>query len=222
LRIRRVSAPISSLLISCLETQVSSAPPLALAAAPVYLGVMTHGPPPLARRRAEAELMADPYRSNYLIAQAARCSPQAARRWRLGLEHSGVLEHVKPADRAHRPRLVPFASRARTALASGATMPEQVMSFGLSYSAACAALARSRALDSRVSYEADAAAATDSLSVDKTRPIVYATSAERPPSGYYQPADSIEVQCPACTLEWRDGAFRHERSCLFRARPASR
>ena len=36
------------------------------------------------------------------------------------------------------------------------------------------------------------------------------------PAGYYHEPDPIETGCPACTLEWRDGAFTHERSCVLR------
>lgn len=34
--------------------------------------------------------------------------------------------------------------------------------------------------------------------------------------------DEIETACALCTLEWRDGRFRHERSCLLRDAPLGR
>ena len=46
------------------------------------------GPPPVARRRAECELLADPYRSDYVIAQLARCARQPVARWRRKLARS--------------------------------------------------------------------------------------------------------------------------------------
>ena len=90
------------------------------------------GPPPVARSRAEAELVADPYRSNYVIAIAARCAPQSVCTWRRELEAAGVIEHVDPANRIARPCQIPFRSRARTAIEAGAQLPEHLMTFGLS------------------------------------------------------------------------------------------
>jgi hypothetical protein len=58
---------------------------------------------PGASRRAEAELLRDPFRSNYLIAIAAGCTPQHAGVVRRGLEQAGLIGHVKPADRASGP-----------------------------------------------------------------------------------------------------------------------
>jgi hypothetical protein len=41
--------------------------------------------------------------------------------------------------------------------------------------------------------------------------------ATRTPPRYAIPPDAIEDACPGCTLEWRDGAFTHDRACVFRA-----
>jgi hypothetical protein len=38
----------------------------------------------------------------------------------------------------------------------------------------------------------------------------------RVPPRWAEPTDAIERICAMCTLEWRDGGWRHERSCLFR------
>jgi hypothetical protein len=66
----------------------------------------------------------------------------------------------------------------------------------------------------------DVAAATDSLSVVKTRyrpakPTRLRVGSQLP-AGYYAEADPIELNCPACTLEWRDGGWRHDRACILR------
>jgi len=45
--------------------------------------------------------------------------------------------------------------------------------------------------------------------------------AERLPGSYYNEPDEIELACPACTAEWRDDGWQHERSCVF-ARTAAR
>ncbi len=170
---------------------------------------------PGARARAEAELLRDPARSDHLIAQLARCTPQRVSVWRRALERSGDIEHVKPAARAQRPRVTPFRSRARTAIEAGAQVPEQVMAFGLSYSAACAALARIQ----RRPQLPDAAAAADSLSVIRS-PVPprsagrYRVSDTRPPAGYYRPHDEIELWC--CTAEWTPTGWQHDRSCVLR------
>jgi hypothetical protein len=150
-----------------------------------------------ARARASAELRRDPARSDYVIAIAASCARQQVAVFRRDLENAGQIPRVPPARRIQRPRLTPFASRARTALRAGAQLPEQLMQFGLSYSAACAALSRARAEPGR----------------HAPRPAE--PPQDRQPRHLYAPPDEIEWPC--CTAEWRDGAFRHERSCPRRA-----
>jgi hypothetical protein len=175
---------------------------------------MTHGPPPLARRRAEAALIRDPARSDALIAIEAACTPQAAWRWRADAERAGLIPHVPAAQRVTRQRTWP-PTLTRKAIEAGAQTPQQIMALcpGVSYKTAWAALSRARSRPSAM----DAAAATDSLRVTR-RVMIHPVSAERAPAGYYQPADSIELACPACTLQWRDGGWVHERSCLLRGR----
>jgi hypothetical protein len=65
---------------------------------------MTHGPPPVARRRAEAELRADPHRSNAIIAIAAGTASQHVGRARARLEAAGTIEAIPVAQRAQRTR----------------------------------------------------------------------------------------------------------------------
>jgi hypothetical protein len=157
--------------------------------------------------------MRDPARSDALIAIEARCTPQAAWRWRLDLERAGIIGHVEPAARAVRTRSWP-PTLARKAMEAGATTPQQIMALapGVSYKTAWAALSRARSRPAA----ADAAAATDSLSVVRTRLIQHQQAAERPMNGYYSPPDAIERACPMCTLEWTATGWQHERSCLFR------
>jgi hypothetical protein len=177
---------------------------------------MPGNPNPGARDRAEHELRADPARSNHVIAAAAKCSHQRVSVWRAELVAAGVIEHIEPSARLARQRPAAWPSRMRDAIDAGCQTPEQVMEFGLAYSTACIALARARAARPVAQRQADAAAATDSLAVDRVRPITYHVSAERPPAGWYAPADLIETRCPCCTLIWRDGAFTHEPSCPAR------
>jgi hypothetical protein len=42
----------------------------------------------------------------------------------------------------------------------------------------------------------------------------------RTPREVYLSPDEIETECPACTLEWRDGGWHHDRACLFAGRRA--
>jgi hypothetical protein len=97
---------------------------------------------PGARDRAERELARDPRRSDHLTAQLARCTPQRVGIWRHELEAAGVIEAVPVSQRAAPPRVTPFRTRSAAAIEAGATLPEHLMSQGISYSAAYAALAK--------------------------------------------------------------------------------
>ena len=50
---------------------------------------------------------------------------------------------------------------------------------------------------------------------DHQTPIASMQPCDRPHAGDVQ-LDEIETACPACTLEWRAGVFRHDRACVFR------
>jgi hypothetical protein len=100
---------------------------------------------PGARARAERELRRDPARSDHLIAAIARCAPQRVGTWRHALEAAGAIPAIPWQQRARRPRPVPFRTRSGAAIRAGATLPEQVMGYGVAYSTAYAALAKARA-----------------------------------------------------------------------------
>jgi hypothetical protein len=185
---------------------------------------MTRASPAAARAR--QALLADPRRTDTIIAVEAFTASQWVGRVRRAMEAAGTLEHVPVASRVQRARSWPLtpARKAIEALGEAATARDVMALSGCSYQAAWRALAReaARRAVTMVTAPADAAAAVCSISVDKSRQIVYGVKAERPPPGYYQPPDHIETTCPACTLEWAAGRWQHERSCLFRARPAGR
>jgi hypothetical protein len=173
---------------------------------------------------AEAELRYDPARSDAIIAAAARCTPQHVGRVRRRLAASGGIEAIPPADRLARPRTWP-ARPPRQAIEAGATTPQQVMQAAhVSYGTAWRALSRAQSKP----QSAAVAAATDALSVRKSQPanVTNATIKrqpkivlpQRPPDGFYSPADEIELACPACIQEWSAGGWQHERSCIARAR----
>jgi hypothetical protein len=193
--------------------------------------------PGSARSRAERELRRDPARSDALIAQAARCTPQAAGRWRRALERAGEIEHVEPAARASIPRT--WRPRPpRLAIEQGATTPAEVMQLAsVSYRTAWRALDRARSKEPNgvipfgaARSVADAAAATDQISVVRIpapaarrrwpasdpRPDRHAPAAiaPRPPPPWYADPDPIELAC--CTAEYADGGWQHERSCALR------
>jgi hypothetical protein len=186
---------------------------------------MTHGPRPLAAARAEAELIRDPWRSNAIVAISAATSSQHVGRARTRLERTGVIEAIPVTQRAQRPRTWPLTlpRKAIEALGPSATAAEVMALSGCSYQAAWRALSRARRFVDQSTNPADAAAATSSISVDKSRPFTsHHIRAERPMNGYYQPADAIELACFACTAEWREGRWQHERSCVARRSPAGR
>ena len=186
------------------------------------------GPRPVARLRAERELIADPARSNAIIAVAARTASQYVGRARQQLERAGVIETIPVTDRLARPRI--WAPRApRKAVEAGAATVAEIRQLapGVSYGAAWRALDRARRRlqldpvpvrsDPRDLQPADAAAAADSLRVRRTRvpaPKPGVQLAERPPPGFYAAPDPI--QWPCCTAEWADGGWVHERSCVAR------
>lgn len=169
--------------------------------------------PGSARARVEAELRRDPARSDAIIVQLARCTAQAAGRWRRGLERAGVIEVVKPADRLAIPRTW-RARPPRQAVERGASTPAEVMALsGASYGAAWRALDRARARPRL----ADAAAAIDALSVIKAPPKRVGKAyvvGNQLPEGYYRPADAIELWC--CTLEYTPDGWQHDRACVLR------
>ena len=174
--------------------------------------------PGSARGRAEAELRASPARSDALIALAASCTPQAAGRWRHGLEQAGVIEPIPAADRLAIPRTW-RARPPRLAIEQGATTTAEVMALsGASYQAAWRALDRARARpDVRRRAVADAAAATDTLSVIKTPPKRVGRAhvvGDKPGAGYYLPPDEIELTC--CVAEYTPTGWQHERSCALK------
>ena len=57
---------------------------------------------PGARRRAEAELVRDPARSDHLIAQLARCTWHRVGIWRCELETTGTIPAIPVSDRTQR------------------------------------------------------------------------------------------------------------------------
>src|SRR5260221_7378777 len=114
--------------------------------------------------RASAALLADPSRSDGLIAQAASCAAPTISRARRDLEQRGLIEAVPVRDRMarlHPPQL----SKTRDAIEAGACTPREVAdAAGVSMQAAWKALRGTRR------KLADAAAAADSISVRKTSP----------------------------------------------------
>jgi hypothetical protein len=54
------------------------------------------------------------------------------------------------------------------------------------------------------------------LTSDRHAPAAATHPKNRSPGSWYQPLDEIETSCPACTLEWNEGSWAHERSCVLR------
>src|SRR2546429_932157 len=80
-------------------------------------GAMPGNANPGARDRVEAELRRDPARSNYVIAEAARCTPQRVGTWRRELEQAGEIEAAPWQQRQARPRSAHTRGAGQRALA---------------------------------------------------------------------------------------------------------
>lgn len=150
---------------------------------------------PGARQRAEAELKEDPARSNYLIAQQARCTPQRVGVYRRELEARGVIEVVPAAQRqaqARRPPRVPSSRhdprpcRTRDAIArlGPSATPRQVANLAqVSIQAAWVMLNKVQAADSAADLASAASAAADALAQIRTRRELEKRNARRAVAG---------------------------------------
>lgn len=181
-----------------------------------------------AQLRAEAELRADPYRSNRLIAQIAGVEHHAVGRARRRLEAAGVIEPT--AKRVPRyplgPRQLGRAQQAVADLGPGCTT-RQIMDHDPRVSRESAWYARTHPRtpisdrSESAAPVADVAAATDAISVVRQEAaryprIEYRRVTDRPTSAFYIPPDaSHELWC--CTAEAAPGGgWQHERSCVMR------
>jgi hypothetical protein len=57
---------------------------------------------------------------------------------------------------------------------------------------------------------------------DPHAPLAAQDPHNREPARYREPPDAIERICPACTLEYRDGGWHHDRGCIFAGHRAGR
>ena len=110
----------------------------------------TRRPPPRrlarARDRAQRVLIANPYRSDAVLAQAARVTRRYIAMVRAGLESSGQIEHIPPPHRTERRPRRPQPGPARTAILLGARTPAEVAAqAGITRQAAWQALRNERA-----------------------------------------------------------------------------
>src|SRR2546423_792756 len=99
---------------------------------------------PGARDRAEAELRADPARSNYVIAQQARCTPQKVCAWRAALEQAGEIQAVPRQQRQARPRQQRNTGAGERAMAELRANPSRTLG-AIAQAARCALLTVVRA-----------------------------------------------------------------------------
>jgi hypothetical protein len=178
--------------------------------------------PGTAAARAGPELRSNPYRSDRAIAGLIGVDHHSVSRARRALERAGVIEPT--AKRTPRwpngPRSPGRAQQAVLDLGPSATTRQVMDASGVGRGAAWRARTHPRVSVSSGHANrsaADAAAATDALSVVRSR-----TGSTRLrvgntlPAGYYAAPDPIETQCPACTLEYTPTGWRHSRSCIFR------
>jgi hypothetical protein len=154
-----------------------------------------HAPP--AQRRAERELLANPARSNRLIAELAGVEHHAVARARIRLEAAGSIEPA--AARVQRypngPRAFGAAQRAVALLGPAATTREVMALSGVCREAAWHARRYPR---SGWQPQADAAAAVDAVRVARA----------------YAPPPAPDAWC--CELAWAGGGWQHDRACPLR------
>lgn len=146
-----------------------------------------YGRNPQAYDRATQELVTNPYRSNYLIAQLADCSAETAGRARCDMEHTGLIAHIPAIERI--PKLLTTTPRPQATSAARHLIDDPVRSDGIiAEVAGCSRVTAGRA---RIQLEAmgliqhvpasvratrairapryaDAAASTDAITVQAT------------------------------------------------------
>ncbi len=190
--------------------------------------------PGTAAARAEPELLADPHRSDRLIAALTGVDHHTVSRARARLEQAGAIEPA--AKRTPRypfgPRALGRAQQALLELGPQATTRQIADAAHVCARYAWHVRTHPRTRPDQVSAGeltapgmdpapapllaplADAAAAVDAISVDRSRPGKRIRTGSQLPAGYYRPPDEIESWC--CTAEWDGGRFVHERSCVMR------
>ena len=166
---------------------------------------------------AEPELLANPARSDRLIAALTGVEHHAVSRARARLELTGEIPPVPVRARTPRypngPRALGRAQQAVLELGPGATTRQVMDLANVGREAAWHARTHPRAVQQHPFT--DAAAATDQLTVVRTR-----TGSTRLrvgndlPPGYYAPPDEIESWC--CTQEWTPAGWVHDRACVMR------
>ncbi len=171
---------------------------------------------------AEAELRINPARSDRLIATLTGVEHHSVSRARQRLEQTGDIPPIPVRARVPRypngPRALGRAQQAVLQLGPDATTRQVMDASGVGAHSAWYARTHPRA--ARQHPVADAAAATDTLSVVRTAPRTRPPRPSRftvgsaPPAGYYAPPDEIESWC--CTQEYVNGGWQHERSCVMR------
>jgi hypothetical protein len=167
---------------------------------------------PQAYDRAAAELVANAYRSNGLVAQLADCTPTTAGKARYDLERTGLIRHVPAIERI--PKLLTTAPRPQATSAARALIDDPFRSdvmiaeaAGCSVSTAWNARAQLESMGliapvrperratryPRAPRYADAAAAADALSV-----VISARCARCRSPFSYSPASRTRRYCGTC------------------------
>jgi hypothetical protein len=177
--------------------------------------------PGTAAARAGPELRSNPYRSDRAIAELIGVDHHSVSRARRALERAGVIEPT--AKRTPRypngPRSPGRAQQAVLDLGPLCTTRQVMDRAQVGRGAAWKARTHPRVSVSSGDANrsaADAAAATDALTVERRAGSRLRTGNQLP-AGFYRPADAIERVCPACTLAYRDGGWQHDRACILRS-----
>ncbi len=178
--------------------------------------------------RAAAELARDPARADALIAAEARCTPRTVQRQRRALERRGVIPPVPSGQRQHAWAAWPGRNpgAAQRALEQLALDPDR-STRAIALAARCTPQTVRQARRAQVHNGGMSSRLVDRLRSrvlikpdDHHAPPAATEAATRVPPRYTEPPDEIELACPGCTLAIEDGEWQHDRSCIFRPRPA--
>lgn len=170
------------------------------------------------RPPADAELRANPARSDRLIASLTGVEHHAVGRARQRLEQAGEIPPVPVRARVPRypngPRQLGRAQQAVLDLGPGCTTREVMDRASVGREAAWHARTHPRVLQQHPL--ADLAAAVDQLSVVRTsaRSTRLRVGNDLPP-GYYAPPDPV-LDLACCTAEYTATGWQHDRACALR------
>lgn len=171
-------------------------------------------------QRAAAELARDPRRIDALIADAARCTPRTVLRARRVLERRGQIQPVPAIARAGwtLPSRNPGAyARAAQQLALDPARSTRDLAQAAACSDQTVLVARRAARPHNGSVGNQFTSKLRVMPGDPHASRAMQDPHNREPALYHDRPDSIELECPGCTLIWAGGTWTHDPGCALRS-----